>query len=137
MAASTMDKNKALTKPRDTALAQPEASRQPELFLVPAVDIHETEEAITVVADVPGVTREDVDVSVDKGVLTLRCAVSCTPRKGSWWQEFELHDYFRQFTLPEDVDAEGIGAELRNGVLTVRLPKAEEAKPRRIKVVAK
>ncbi len=102
----------------------------------PDVDIYETDNEIALIADMPGVTAEAVDIRFDNGMLTINGRVE--PRKGEECEclirEFAVGDYTRSFQVDEDIDASGISAELSNGVLTVRLPKAESAKPRRIPV---
>ena len=110
------------------------ATREPERYLTPAVDIYETDAGIAVVADVPGVTKDGLDIKVDNQVLTIRGVVSRTLRDNAHWREFDLLNYYRQFTLSDAVDVEKISAELRHGVLTLQLPKAEKAKPKQIAV---
>jgi HSP20 family protein len=109
------------------------AGERPE-FTFP-VDIFDSEEEIVLVADMPGVAGSGVDVHLEKGNLTIRGRVSLPAEEGDWvLQEFRVGDYVRTFTVSEDVDPSGISAELRNGVLTLRLPKSEERKPRKIPV---
>ncbi|MBO0698569.1 MAG: Hsp20/alpha crystallin family protein, partial [Zavarzinella sp.] len=86
-------------------------------------------------ADLPGVRPTDVDVRFENGELTIhgRRAPSNPGKKRALW-EYEPTHYHRAFRLSEDVAADKIAAELKNGVLTIRLPKAEAAKPRRIAV---
>lgn len=101
----------------------------------PRIDILETEQEVLLLADLPGVRPGDVDVRFENGELTIhgRRTSSFTGKKRALW-EYEPVNYHRSFRLAEDVAAERIEAELKNGVLTVRLPKAEAAKPRRINV---
>jgi HSP20 family protein len=101
----------------------------------PRVDILETEQELVLLADLPGVKPADVDVRFENGELTIhgrRNATNPGKRRALW--EYEPAHYHRAFRLSEDVAADKIEAELKNGVLTVRLPKAEAAKPRRISV---
>jgi HSP20 family protein len=101
----------------------------------PRVDILETEQELVLLADLPGVKPADVDVRFENGELTIhgrRNATNAGRRRALW--EYEPAHYHRAFRLSEDVAADKIEAELKNGVLTVRLPKAEAAKPRRISV---
>lgn len=117
----------------DTAGPQ-EITRAPEQYLTPAVDIYENGDGLTVVADLPGVAREGLDVRVQEGVLTIQGRAQ-HPAKGNLvYQEFPLPGYFRQFQLADTVDAAGITAELKHGVLTLFLPRAERAKPKQIEV---
>jgi len=112
----------------------PAATREPDRYLIPAVDIFETEQGLTLVADLPGVDKDGVSVKVEENVLTIRGKVTPRQYKLLTYNEFELLDYYRQFELGEMVDQSKIGAELRNGVLTLQLPKAEKAKPKQITV---
>ena len=101
----------------------------------PRVDILETEQELLLLADLPGVKPADVDVRFENGELTIhgrRNATNVGKRRALG--EYEPAHYHRAFRLSEDVAADKIEAELKNGVLTVRLPKAEAAKPRRINV---
>jgi HSP20 family protein len=101
----------------------------------PRVDILETEQEVLLLADMPGVRPTDVDVRFENGELTIhgrRQPANAGKRRALW--EYEPAHYHRAFRLSEDVAADRIEAELKNGVLTVRLPKAEAAKPRRIAV---
>lgn len=111
-----------------------EETRSNERFIRPAVNIIETEEGLFVTADVPGATKENIDVNVEKGVLTISAPASHTMPGTSLYSEFELGSYFRQFTIPESLDHEKAKADFVNGILTLRIPKAEVAKPRRIEV---
>ena len=111
-----------------------EGTRAHERYITPPVDIFETKDGLTVVADLPGVERQGLDVRVADGLLTIHAQTSHATPGTPVHREYELLSFFRQFELPEEVDAERIGAELRHGVLTLRLPKKEKAKPRRIDV---
>jgi HSP20 family protein len=101
----------------------------------PRVDILETEQELLILADLPGVKPSDVDVRFENGELTIhgrRNPTNVGMRRALW--EYEPAHYHRSFRLSEDVAADKIEAELKNGVLTIHLPKAEAAKPRRINV---
>ncbi len=111
-----------------------EVTRHPEYFVTPLVDIYETDEGLTLLADLPGVEKDGLKVSVEEGILTLEGKVAERSRQGLLIQEFEPVNYFRQFELSEAVDQNRISAELKHGVLTLNLPKAEKAKPRQIEV---
>lgn len=110
------------------------ATRQRSLHLTPAVDIYEDKDGLVVVADVPGLKRDDLDISVEDNVLTIHGRMSSGEPENLLAREYALHDYFRQFTLGDRVDREKINASLEHGVLTLKLPHAEHAKPRRIAV---
>ena len=122
-----------VTEPTRTEQQLPE-TRDTSRFLVPAVDIYETEDALHVIADVPGVREEDLDIRVEDRVLTISGKPSLGTGEDLLMQEFELMPYFRQFRLGDDVDQEKIEAKLQHGVLTLHLPKADQAKPKKIKV---
>ena len=110
------------------------ATRDDALYIAPPVDIFETEDALTVVADLPGVQKEDVDIRVENDIFTIRGRASYRPPSPVVREEFNLQGYYRQFQLSNEVDQSRISAESKNGVLTVTLPKAEKSKPRQIKV---
>ncbi len=103
----------------------------------PAVDIEETEDAIILSADLPGVDENDIDISVHQGVLILtgkREGNLDEETESSIYRERRHGSFFRQFRLGSKVDVDSIVAAYKNGVLTVTLPKKEEAKPKQIKV---
>ena len=104
----------------------------------PLTDIVETDEGVMLMLEVPGVTAEDVDVTLEKRVLTIRGRVRPTsPEKLQLaYAEYGEGDYERTFTLSDDFDPEKIGASASQGVLTVALPRAAEAQPRKITVKA-
>lgn len=116
------------------AARTPSVTRDEERYQVPPVDIFETNGDLTVVADLPGVEKDGLKVRVDDDVLTIEGKVHHMEKQANLINEFELVDYFRQFRLSEEIDREKISAELKNGVLTLKLPKAEAAKPRPIEV---
>ncbi len=106
-------------------------------YFEPAVDIFETEEALTVRADVPGAEPEDIDTDVRDNLLTLTARVR--PLDSKWRplrEEYAVGHYVRQFRLGQHIDQSKISAELKDGVLTLTLPKADHARPRRIQVKA-
>jgi HSP20 family molecular chaperone IbpA len=109
-------------------------TRQPERYLTPAVDIYETDDGLVLVADLPGVDKEGLSVRVDSGLLTLQGKLGHPQRANAVYEEYGLLHYFREFRLGEEVDQEKIGAELKNGVLTLQMPKREQAKPKQIPV---
>lgn len=111
-----------------------EETRSNERFIRPAVNIIETEEGLFVTADLPGATKEGIDVNVEKGVLTISAPAKSNAPGNVVYREFELGSYFRQFTIPDVLDQEKAKADFANGILTLRIPKAEIAKPRRIEV---
>ncbi|MCE5231562.1 Hsp20/alpha crystallin family protein [bacterium] len=113
----------------------PPVTRDENRYQFPPVDIFETNGDLTVVADLPGVEKDGLNVRVDEdGVLTIEGRVQHIDKKSNAINEYDLVDYFRQFRLSEEIDREGISAELKHGVLTLKLPKAQAAKPRQIEV---
>lgn len=111
-----------------------EITRSQERYVTPPVDIYEIQEGLVVKADLPGVAKEGLDVRVENNLLTIRGRVSHTLANEPIYREYELANFFRQFELSEKVDQLKISAELKHGVLTLNLPKAEEAKPRKIDI---
>jgi HSP20 family protein len=105
---------------------------------VPRVDIVETEDALEILADMPGVTRESVEVTLEQRVLSIRGRADLTPPEdlAPLHLEYEPGDYERAFTLSDAVDPAGISARVQDGVLHLRLPKAGPAKLHRIEVKA-
>ena len=113
-----------------------EETRASERYLKPPVDIIETADGLTVIVDIPGASKETVDINVDKGVLSVSAPVSrCMPGRPIY-TEFELAQYYRQFAMPETLAHEKAKAEFNNGVLILRSPLAEAAKPRKIEIKA-
>ena len=104
------------------AVGQPRPIRRHK----PDVDIYETGEDLFLIADLPGVEESGLELEVSKGILTLDASVT-----GSGQVQ---HNYFRQFKLSENLDSEAGEAKLQDGVLTLRLPKVERAKPKKIAV---
>jgi HSP20 family molecular chaperone IbpA len=111
-----------------------EELRAPERHLAPAVDIFETSTGLVVVADLPGVHQDGLDLRVDDDVLTIQGRPRVESTGEDQYREYTLCPYFRQFQLTDAVAQDRITAHLQHGVLTLTLPKAEKAKPRRIPV---
>jgi HSP20 family protein len=123
---------------RETSRAnQGEATRSGTVY-TPAADIYETEDMVVVVADLPGVAANDLDVSLERRVLTIRGHVPPERHEGYalLHAEYGEGDYERVFTLSEEIDEKGIEASHSNGVLTLKMPKAEAARSRKIEVRA-
>ena len=103
----------------------------------PAVDIKEQEKQFVISADIPGVDPDNIDVHMEKGMLTIkgeRDSEKKTEREGYKRIEREHGVFYRRFTMPEGVDAEAINAKTTNGVLTITIPKKEQLQARKIKV---
>ena len=105
-------------------------------YCVPPVDVYETDEAILVEADMPGVERTGVEVKIDNGLLTILGRVTRQGVKDvtQLYEEFVPGDYYRAFTVGDAVSEGGISAAMKDGVLTVTLLKAERARVHRIEV---
>ncbi|HKI74303.1 MAG TPA: Hsp20/alpha crystallin family protein [Pseudomonadales bacterium] len=104
---------------------------------VPQVDIREDNEGFHVFADIPGVDARDVDITLDRNVLTIkgtRHGDAETSEKGYKRRERATGIFVRQFTLPDTTDEEAISAKMTNGVLEVVIPKGEKHKPRTITI---
>jgi len=117
----------------NTKLAVPE-TREENRYITPPVDIYESAAGLHVLVDLPGVEHKNIQVTVDNGILSIRGGVSVESKKSSVYSEYSLLDFFRQFQLSCEVDAEHITADLKNGVLSIKLPHAEKAKSRQIAV---
>jgi HSP20 family protein len=104
---------------------------------IPNVDIYESENEIVLVADMPGVSSENVDIDVRDNQLTIQGKVVLEDLKEEvLFQEYGIGDYFRQFSLSSKIDQSKIEASMKDGVLSLTLPKAEAARPKKITVKA-
>jgi HSP20 family protein len=108
----------------------------PMRAFLPTTDIFETEDSLTVVLEMPGVDRDNIEVMIENGVLTVEGKINFNKYEGLQpvYGEYNIGPYRRSFRISSRVDQEKIRAEMRDGVVTLVLPKAEEAKPRRIEV---
>lgn len=123
-----MSENTAIAKQADTGLD--------EAAMMPPVDVYEDAAGITLYADLPGVPKDKLVVQVDGDALTIKGDVVLDLPEGmeASFAEVSLPRYRRVFTLSKELDAEKVGAEFNNGVLKLRIPKVEQAQPRRIAV---
>lgn len=128
--------SKALKVKQKAEVTSPAEQTRPGLVFTPAVDIFETDRAITLLADMPGVKAGDLNIDLHENVLTLDGNV--TSPEGAdevdILREYRTGKYYRQFTLSQVIDQAKIDAELKDGVLRLRLPKVEAATPRKIAV---
>ena len=108
----------------------------PVRYFVPTTDIFETEDALTVVMEVPGVNNEAVDISVENEVLKIEAKIDPSKYDGMepLYTEYNVGHFARSFTLSNKIDQQQISAKLEDGVLTLTLKKAKEAVPRKISV---
>ena len=113
-----------------------EESTMPARLFLPQTDIFETSEALTLVLEMPGVDKGSVEVKVENDVLNIEGRVDFSKYDGlqPLYTEYNVGHYARSFRLSSKIEQEGISAELRDGVMTLLLPKAEKAKARKIKV---
>ena len=111
-------------------------STTPMRAFLPVTDIYETEQALTLVMEMPGVGKDGLDVNVDSGVLTVEGRINFDKYNGlqPLYTEYNIGPYRRSFRLPSQINQDGITAEIADGVVTLVLPKAEEARPRQITV---
>jgi HSP20 family molecular chaperone IbpA len=108
----------------------------PARSFVPTADIFEAEQALTIVLEMPGVDKSNVDINIESGVLTVEGRVDFGKYEGMQpvYTEYNIGHYRRSFSLSNKIDQTKITAEMKDGVLTFALPKAEEAKPRKISI---
>jgi len=114
-------------------------ARNGNVAFIPAVDVQEEGEQYVLSADLPGVTPEDIEITAEKGVLTLRGERKSSKREGAnGYERIERVNgtFVRRFTLPDNVQADAIKAKFAHGVLTVTLPKHPEVAPKRVVVEA-
>jgi HSP20 family protein len=108
----------------------------PARVFLPAADIYETDDALNVVLEMPGVEKNSVEIRVEDGVLKIDGRLDFSKYQGlqPLYTEYNVGHYSRSFRLPSRIDQTKIAAELKDGVLSLVLPKVEEAKPRTIEV---
>ena len=121
---------------RKREVEKKQESTVPTRSYVPVTDIFETEAALVLVMEMPGVARENVSVTLENGILTITGAIDFAKYEGliPVYTEYNVGNYARTFELSSDIDQDRIGAELKEGVVTLTLPKAAKAKARKIKV---
>lgn len=133
---STQLQNVAGREASERESRTPTEREQP--FVVPPADVFEDDHGITLLADLPGVSRERLGVRVDGETLWIEASASTAEPEGMElvYGEAQCPSYRRQFTLSRELDIERIEASLKNGVLKLTIPKVDKAKPRRIEVLA-
>ena len=120
----TKTENKAIEKTRELRTA------------TPSVDIYENENEILLFADMPGVHKDDITVNIENGKLAISGVRRLDHQGVSNWEEFVDVEYVRSFSIPQTINVEDVEATLKDGVLTLHLPKSEAAKPRLIVIKA-
>ena len=123
---------------KTTAAEQSEATRRDghARYFQPATDVIETADAVLLKLDMPGVAKENVDLTIDKDMLTIIGKADPEQAGEAVYRETHVGDYQRQFSLTADLDPGNITAKMNHGVLTVQIGKAERAKPRKVKIEA-
>lgn len=108
----------------------------PARYFTPAADIYENDETLTVVMEVPGVEKKDLDIHLENDLLRIEGRIDFKKYDGldPLYSEYNVGHFARSFNLSSQIDAKRIAASLEDGVLTLTLPKAEEARPRRIPI---
>lgn len=136
MANQESEKETGLEK-REARLPEGVERTHPGREFIPLADIHESETEVVVLADMPGVGPDGVEVTLERNVLTIHGRVEDLRPEGHQlaYAEYEVGDYRRTFTVSERVDRDGISASMRNGVLQLTLPKVDRS-PQRIDIRA-
>ena len=125
-----------LAVPEKKELVSKEEKTVPGRCFVPYTDIYETESALTMVMEMPGVERKDLDILLEGDVLRVEGRIDFSKYDGMEpvYAEYNVGPYARSFTLSGKIDQESISAQLADGVLTLTLPKLKEVQPRRIPI---
>ena len=128
--------DKALQAKDKQAVASPAEQTKPGPTFTPTVDIFETEKALTLVADMPGVHADNLSIDLHENILSLIGEVKAPEgtEERDVYREYRTGQYVREFSLGKFIDQANIEADLTDGVLRLILPKVEEAKPRKIEV---
>ena len=127
---------KELQAKEKTEVSVPAEQTRPGTVFVPAVDIFESETDIVLLADLPGITPEDLTIDLRDNILTLTGDIGSFENEDEKdiFREYEFGKYYRQFTVSEEIDQDKIDARLKDGVLRLALPKSEKAVPKKITV---
>ena len=117
-------------------LVTKEENTVPARYYVPSTDIYETQDALTVVMEMPGVGKEDITVALENDRLRVEGQIAFSKYEGlePVYTSYNVGHYARAFTLSNKIDQENISAQVEDGVLTLTLPKVKEAQPRRIPI---
>jgi HSP20 family protein len=117
-------------------LVSKDEKTSPGRYFIPYADIYETEDALTVVMEMPGVEKQALDIGVERDVVKVDGRIDFSKYDGMdpVYTEYNVGHYTRSFTLSNKIDQEQISAQLEDGVLTLTLPKAKEAQPRKIAI---
>lgn len=131
-----MDNQQELQVQQKREVESKQEATIPARVFLPQTDIFETDQALTVVLEMPGVEKDKVDVKVENDVLKIEGWIDFSRYEGlqPLYTEYNIGNYARSFQLSSKIDQNRISAELRDGVMTLVLPKSEKAKPRKIAV---
>jgi HSP20 family molecular chaperone IbpA len=131
-----MDERQELQVQKKREHDQRQETTIPARVFVPTADIYESPDALTVILEMPGVEKDNVDVRVEEGMLNIEGRLDLAKYQGlvPLYTEYNIGHYARSFRLSSKIDQSKIAADLQDGVLSLTLPKAEAAKPRTIKV---
>jgi HSP20 family protein len=131
-----MAKSQELAVQQKKELAPKEEKTVPARYYVPNTDIYETDEALTLVMEIPGVEKKDLTVQLESDVLRVEGQIDFSKYEGlePVYSEYNVGPFARAFTLSRQIDQDKISADLESGVLTLTLKKAKEAQPRRIAI---
>jgi HSP20 family molecular chaperone IbpA len=131
-----MTDTKSLSVQEKKEVATQAEKTAPARYFTPATDIFETDDALTVVMEMPGVEKQDLDVELERDVLRVEGRIKLSKYEGldPLYSEYNVGHFARSFSLSNKVDGQRIGAVLENGLLTLTLPKVEEARPKRIPI---
>ena len=133
---AAMAEGKEMAVREKKEVAAKEEKTIPGRYFIPPADIYETEDGLAVVLEMPGVEKKDLDVSLENDVLRVdgRIDFSKYQEMEPVYAEYNVGHYARSFSLSDRIDREGISANLEDGVLTLTLPKAKAAQPRKISI---
>ena len=137
MSEETRDLQVQETEKREVVETESERTRD-RLAFVPRADVYETADEIVVIADMPGVDENTVDITLENGVLTINGYVEPVELEGHslGYAEYQVGDYQRAFSLSDQIDREGIEATVKDGVLRLHLPKVTESRVKKIAIKA-
>jgi HSP20 family protein len=128
--------SKELQVQQKRELEKKEETTIPARIFLPTTDIYEAPESLTVLVEMPGVEKKNVEINVEDGVLNVQGRLDLTKYQGltPLYTEYNVGHYSRSFRLSSKIDQNKIGAQMKDSVLSLTLPKIEEAKPRTIRV---
>jgi len=131
-----MARSQALEVKEKKEVVSKEEKTVPARYFLPTTDIYETDEALTVVMEIPGVAKDDIDVNLENDVLRVEGRIDFSKYEGlePLYTEYNVGHFARMFTLSRKIDQQQISAQVADGVLILTLHKAREAQPRRIAI---